>query len=135
MDAYNNIVNCSLNRYITAMAHPFSLVRCPYPCDDLIDMVSDDEFKKLFFNTAEKDIAVEINACAVRDSIMKNGCVDENSALLRMFKIAKEVGCKFVFGSDAHDLSYFGDSKNVENLGCTAECLEIKENDIADIAK
>ena len=135
MDAYNNIVNCSLNRYITAIAHPFSLVRCPYPCDDLIDMVSDDEFKKMFFNTAEKEIAIEINASSVNESIMKSGCIDESSSLLRMFRLAKDAGCRFIFGSDAHYLSYFGDLNYVELINRVAENLEIKEKDIVDIAR
>ena len=60
VEAYNDIINSSVSRYVTGMAHPFSLVRCPYPEKILIDLVSDDTFKRMFDKTAEKGIAVEI---------------------------------------------------------------------------
>lgn len=127
--AYNDIVNSSVSRYITGMAHPFSLVRCPYPCSVLIDLVSDDTFKRMFDRTAEKDIAIEINtSCVFKDSSFKTL---ETSPHLRIFRLAKECGCKFIFGSDSHSSH---DLDILDQANALSEILSLTEKDIAPIA-
>ena len=131
VEAYNNIINSNVSKYITAMAHPFGLVRCPYPRSVLIDMVSDDTFKRMFDKTAQKDIAIEINT----SSVFKNGITRENiyeSDLLRIFETAKGCGCKFIFGSDAHHTDHI---KRREYADSISEYLGLKEENIAAIAR
>lgn len=130
LEAYNNIIDSSVSRYITAMAHPFGLVRCPYPCSVLIDMVSDDTFKRMFDKTAQKGIAVEINTGAI---FQKDPSVEplKQSPYLRLFRLAKECGCKFLFGSDSHGSHrmYIMDHANA-----VCNMLELTKDDIASIA-
>lgn len=129
VQAYADILNSSVSRYITAMAHPFEAVCCPYDYSILIDIISDDTFKRLFDQTAKKEIAVEINIGKFRDSKAED---IEACSQIRMFRIAKECGCKFIFGSDAHN------RKRHDLYGYTdvfADILELKEHDIADIAR
>lgn len=129
LDAYNNIIDSSVSRYITAMAHPFGLVRCPYPCDVMIDMVTDDTFKRMFDKTAQKGIAVEINtACIFKDASVE---LPENSPHLRLFRLAKECGCRFLFGSDSHSSHRM---YIMEQANAVCELLSLNENDIATIA-
>ena len=130
VDAYNNIIDSNVSRYITAMAHPFSLVRCPYPCGVLIDMVSDDTFKRMFGKTAQKGIAVEINTSCVFHNITFETL--ESSPHMRLFDLAKECGCKFLFGSDSHSS---GSLEVLDQANAICEILKLDENDIASIAR
>ncbi len=129
VDAYLDIIRSNVSRYITAMAHPFEAVCCLYPNHILIDMIPDDTYLRLFDETAERGIAVEINV-----SCMKGLSFEEIEARseLRIFRLAKKSGCQFLFGSDAHDhgaMDYYGNADTV------AQLLELKEDDIAAIAK
>ena len=128
IQAYEDILSSSVYRYITAIAHPFEAVGCPYDYTILIDMISDDCFKRLFSQTAERGIAIEINV----DS-MHTKTKEEIAACsqMRMFQIAKECGCRFLFGSDAHN-SKAHDSYAHADL--VAELLELDESDILEIA-
>ncbi len=128
IDAYNDILDCPISKYVTAMAHPFSAVACPYPNSILYDLMPDDEFKKLFYKTAKKGIAVEINTGVFRklspDEI-------ELNPRIRMYKLAKESGCKFLFGSDAHSDDVH---KNyISILQKITELVGITESDIINI--
>ena len=59
--AYKDIINSKVSKYITAVAHPFCAVCCPYDREILLNMISDDTFKRLFDETANKGIAFELN--------------------------------------------------------------------------
>ena len=99
IDAYFHIIDSEVSKYILSMAHPFEAVCCPYDNEILMKMISDDEYKRIYDRTANKGIAVEINTAGVpvdREKILR-------SEKLRGFRIAKECGCKFTFGSDSHN--------------------------------
>ena len=66
IDAYNDVLDCAINKYITAMAHPFEAVCCPYDNSILIDLIDDDTFKRLFNKQAERGIAFEINVSSMK---------------------------------------------------------------------
>lgn len=128
VQAYEDIINSNVSRYITAMAHPFEAVNCPH-YSALIDLISDDRFKYLFHATAKKNIAVEINIGNYHEM------ADEdivNCSQIRMFRLAKECGCKFIFGSDSHNRRRHSSYGHADVL---ADILELKENDIIDIAR
>lgn len=129
IQAYEDILNSPLSRYVTAMAHPFDICCHTYTSKDLIPMISDDTFKRLFDQTAEKNIAFEINTSYTKNMTPADIA---NDCHIRMFSLAKECGCKFTFGSDAHDSSYHDFYENADIL---AEILGIGEDDLADICK
>lgn len=116
IDSYLDIINSSLCRYITAVAHPFEAVCCPYPKEILIDMLSDDTLKYIFDKTANRGIAIEINI----------------HELMNKDKIAKECGCKFLFGSDAHSKGQLYDNTASKFF---VELIELKSDDIASIGR
>ena len=135
VDAFKNIISSPVCKYVTGIAHPFSLVGCPYPCDDLISLVSDDTFKALFAQSAEKGIALEINISTYLSNLQCLGLELENAGdcqLGRMFGLAKGEGCKFFFGSDAHAVS---DLNNLQHTVVLADCLDLKDSDLAPIVK
>ena len=129
VQAYEDIINSPVSRDITAIAHPFDAVCCPYDRGILYDMISDDCFKRLFEQTAEKEIAVEINLACVHGRTKEQ---IEKWEAIRMFRLAKECGCRFIFGSDAHCDQ---DHSSFANGGLIADMLSLKESDIAPIAR
>jgi histidinol phosphatase-like PHP family hydrolase len=127
--AYEDVLNSPLSRYVTAMAHPFDAVCCPYDNRILINMISDDTFKRLFDKTAEKNIAVEINVAYSKNMTPEEIAEDCH---IRMFRLAKDCGCRFIFGSDAHDSAQHEFYANAQIL---ANVLALKESDLADICR
>ena len=129
IDAYNDIINSEVSKYILSMAHPFEAVCCPYSNLILMQMMSDDDYKRVFDRTAEKGIAVEVNTSGinnVRDSIL-------DSEYFRMFSIAKDCGCKFTFGSDSHT------DKGHEHYAFICQTISdglgLKEDDLAELVR
>ena len=127
--AYDDILDSPVSKYITAVVHPFEAVCCPYDNTILIDMLSEDVMKRLFTKSAEKNIAFEINVSQMMDKTPEQ--IAECSHM-RMFRIVKECGCKFIFGSDSHDDVTH---EKYSNAQLTADLLGLTDDDIADIAK
>ncbi len=129
LTAYEEILTCPVSRYVTAMAHPFEAVCCPYDNGILIDLIPDDRYRRLFDLTAEKGVAVEINLSAMHEKTP-----EEIARLpqLRLFRLARACGCRFLFGSDAHD-----DRKHDSfgNADLVAGLLDLTEDDLAPIAR
>ena len=111
------------------MAHPFEAVCCPYDNSILINMISDDCFRRLFERTAEKNIAIEINVAGMQR--MSPEEVAE-CAQMRLFRLAKECGCKLIFGSDDHTAVHHDVYKHADYV---ANILGLKEEDMAEIAR
>lgn len=102
-------------------------ITCPLimPENDLyvkvLDSVTDQTFADLFAGCAEKGCGVEINVPLrqLTDEAIRESC-------LRPYRIAKEQGCKFYFGSDSHHPKGFAGVCDkfrlaVELLGLTEE--------------
>lgn len=130
VQAFEEILNSNVSRYITAVAHPFEAVCCPYDKYILIDMIPDDCYKRLFDKAAEKDIAFEINVASMRK---KTDEQIEECSQMRMFKIAAECGCKFIFGSDSHDVE--AHQPYMHHVNLVADILKLREEDIVKIAR
>ncbi|MBQ3080371.1 MAG: PHP domain-containing protein [Clostridia bacterium] len=128
LKAYFDIINCPLSGYITSIAHPFAAVACkPYPSGDLYPLISYNQYKEAFDAAKEKSIAFEINT-----SGLLKYTKDEIKSLPRLdvFRIAKECGCKFTFGSDAHQ------PESLESIRCAdllREILKLTDEDILTI--
>ena len=87
---------------------------------EVIKLIPDEEMRRLFTRAAELGLGIEINSSELRFS-------DEDAqALMRPYRIAKECGCKFYHGSDAHNPREFGNIKYFERA---VELLGLTEND------
>ncbi len=129
VQAYDDILNSKVSRYITAMAHPFDVCLMPFDPKILIEMIPDDTFKRLFDKTAEKNIAFEINVAYSKNMTPQQIADDCH---MRMFSLAKECGCKFTFGSDSHDNKQHDFYPNADII---ANLLNLKEDDLAEICR
>lgn len=63
---------------------------------EVLRLIPEDEMRKLFIRAAKLGVGIELNSSdmSFADS--------EADIVLRIYKIAKECGCKFYLGSDAH---------------------------------
>ncbi|MCI8388439.1 MAG: hypothetical protein HFE63_08265 [Clostridiales bacterium] len=88
---------------------------------EVLNLISDDEFTRLFKKAAERGVGIELNFNSL-------SLTDETrDATLRPYRIAKSVGCKFYFGSDAHHPAGLAAEKaNAENI---IDLLELTEED------
>ena len=130
IDAYLNIINCEVSKYILSMAHPFEAVCCPYPNTELMAMMSDDEYRFLFDKTANKGIGVEINVAA---HLKKSEEEIISSEHFRLFRLAKECGCRFTFGSDSH--SSTGHDTYKETCETFIRALDLKSDDLCELVR
>lgn len=126
---YEDTLNSDVAKYITSMAHPFEAVCCLYDRYILMKMISDDLYKRLFSKTAEKGIAIEVNV-----PCMKGKTPEEIANLeeMRLYRIAKDEGCLFTFGSDSHDdqaHKYYSNATLVANL------LNLTEKDLHPLVR
>lgn len=129
LTAFMDIMYSPLAKSITAIAHPFCAVDCPYGFETLLSLISDSQYKECFAAAKENDIAVEINLSKFRDYSISQIKESNNT---HMFEIAKSCGCKFSFGSDAHTMSHL-DKFNV--LYVVAEVLGLGEENLCSLVR
>lgn len=91
-----------------------SLIKC-------LDLISDEEFRQLFLRASKQGLGIELN-------LDPYGYDDvQLDRILRPYRIAKECGCKFYFGSDAHiPEEFLGSKERFEKL---VELLQLEETD------
>lgn len=98
--------------------------KCEGTRDDIMNAISDGDLYDLLKKAARVGIGIELNTAAKDAS---------NEAALRPYKIAKECGCKFYLGSDAHSPGDFELSRTRFEGMIDALCLT--ESDKFDLAR
>ena len=129
IQVFMDIMDSPLRSHIVTMAHPFCAVCCPFGYEILLGMISDEEYRKCYGACAENSIAVEINLSKLRGYTVEQII---NSNLIRPFRIAKECGCKFTFGSDSHTMWH---SDNFKDFYVVSQILELTDNDISPFVR
>ena len=88
---------------------------------EVLSLIPDAEMERLFKKAASLGVGIELN----RD----DGCYTKEEApvILRPFRIAKDYGCKFYLGSDAHHPKDFVHFREVFERA--VRLLELKESD------
>ena len=93
----------------------------------VLDAVPDAEFREMFAKAAEAGIGIELNFPVFSYS---EGDLER---VLRPYRLAKEQGCKFYFGSDAHHPK--GLAKARANFDAISRLLALEKEDIFDFAR
>jgi len=91
---------------------------------DIFDMIGDSTFRELFENAAKKGIGIELNSSA---EVFEHYTQEEKDRRFRMLKIAKQCGCKFYLGSDAHKPADF--DKAIMRFQGAVDELGLEESD------
>jgi histidinol phosphatase-like PHP family hydrolase len=88
---------------------------------ETLDLISSEDMERLFTRAAVLGVGIELNYC---DFIFT---AEEQERILRMFRIAKNCGCKFYYGSDEH---VYGSRKNEkEFMENVVDLLGLTEDD------
>ena len=126
------VAACQLDYPVpVGICHPLYPICSPYQAE-IIDGISDNTLQELFSMAADKNISIEIHSCLYRNDTPHNqfGLSDH---YLRILAAARNCGCHFHMGSDAHSASAFVGSH--EKLRKAAELLGLTEDRIWDVAK
>lgn len=87
-----------------------------------LDLIPTEEMERVFAKAARVGCGIELN----RDD-MKHFTDDETDSIMRPFRVAKAMGCKFYLGSDAHRPAIFTDptmgafNRAIDILGLTED--------------
>ncbi len=84
----------------TSIAHPFVPFTWIDKFDSVIESISDSEFFDAFGTAQKNKTAIEITTVFLP---IRNNNTFSVETPIRFLSIAKQAGCKFTFGSDAHD--------------------------------
>ncbi len=88
---------------------------------EVISLITDESLYSVFSDCAFKGVGIELNMKTLFSS------EEEKDILLRPYFIAKDCGCKFYLGSDAHKITALNTAKeNFENI---ITLLDLKETD------
>ena len=88
---------------------------------DVLEKIPSEDMERLFSLAAQRGCGIELNLddMSYRDP--------ETDTVLRMFRIAKNCGCKFYLGSDAHAPAGFQNMQEIFSRAITA--LDLQESD------
>ncbi len=96
-------VDAALNaRVADGIAHPFGVLGFYDRQDELLGGFTDNELIGTFRSIADAGVSVELNAVAILDN---PGSTDADGFSVedrRLFTLARECGCRFHLGTDAH---------------------------------
>ncbi len=124
IDRFDAVLNMELPFHKIGIAHlACGLVntKSREDCLEVFDLIPDSELTRLFTKAAKLGVGIELNSADM------NFPKEEADRILRMFRIAKQCGCKFYLGSDAHTNEGF---KGVDEIFKRAvDLLELEETD------
>ncbi len=96
MKRMDTLLSADLPYGRTGLAHPTCSLACTSDPIRMFDLISDREYEDMWTRVRDKGMGVEINF----DN--RTYTPDELERILRPYRIAKAVGCKFYLGGDAH---------------------------------
>ena len=109
-----------------SVAHPYAL--CGTTTEErqnVLRAISSEDYRRFYREVKKLGAYVEINV----SSVLEAGEELETNPHLDHFRIAKEEGCQFTFGTDAHSTHWL---ENIRIGDRISELLELKRSDIAD---
>lgn len=113
----------------TAIAHPFSACGYQEIFDQVIDSIPDDEFLDAFGIAQERGIAIEINRCFIPRYAGFDFSIETP---IRFLSLAKQAGCKFTLGTDAHGPEA---QSKLPGLAALTEAVGVAEEDILPLVR
>lgn len=117
------ILNMALPFHKCGLAHFTSCLTCDEGKVAAIDQFMDEEFRNIFALAAKRGIGIELNQWEFATQYTPQ----EQESILRPYRIAKEMGCKFYLGGDAHSPEEFAPRK--EEFRLLIDLLALTEDD------
>lgn len=122
LERVHHLLSLDLPFHKTGLAHFTCELLCtaePYRC---LDLISDAELIDIFTKVRDRGMGVELNMNPLR----YQGAVLDT--MLRPFRIAKNLGCKFYMASDAHHPDDFS-GVLTRRMNPLIDLLELEESD------
>ena len=114
----------------TILAHPCFPLGYIDRYDAIIAAIPDNEFLDAFHIAAESGVALEITVSFLQDPVKRRFFSLETP--VRVLTLAKQAGCKFVFGSDSHTIERLS---RIHELEYFIRTVGLTEDDIHPFAK
>lgn len=129
IDKFNKLLDMDLPFHKIGIAHLACRLMAPdkETYSEVLRTIPQDEMTAVFKKAAELGVGIEINASDMKFSD------EEADDVLRIFKTAKNCGCKFYFGSDAHDPARFDEAEFYFKKA--VRLLDLTEDDKYDFNK
>lgn len=115
----------------TGICHPLYPICAPGQ-QEILDGMTEKQLGECYSLAAMQQKSIEIHACVYRDTVDLDG-EGLSPSYIRMLSIAKECGCRFHFGSDAHTPKMFSGVHGL--LARAAERAGITEYDLWDFVR
>ncbi len=120
LDKLKTLLSMPLPFHKTGIAHMTSGHILKEKTAEVIRLLSDEDLYSVFSDCAKKGIGIELNTKTIFNS------TEEKEILLRPYYIAKDSGCKFYLGSDAHKAEVLLSAR--ENFERIVTLLDLQEN-------
>ncbi len=120
LDKIDKLLSMSLPFYKMGLAHLTTGHILKEKTPEVIKLLSDSDLYRIFSLCADKKIGIELNTKTIFNS------EEEKDILLRPYFIAKDCGCKFYLGSDAHKTDVLLNAK--ENFERIITLLDLEES-------
>lgn len=121
MERNHRLLDTDLPFHKVGLAH-FTCSLMEYKSDgtylDILNHITDAEYREFFERAAKAGLGIELNCNRKEISV---------EAVLRPYRIAKECGCKFYLGSDAHTPDDFAGA--IERFSAMIDALGLSEED------
>lgn len=126
VDRFDAVMDSDLPFHKVGIAHLTCHLLAPLSASwethiNILELISNETFERLFKRASEAGVGIELNFDPFRYSC------EEIDKILRPYKIAKQCGCKFYMGSDAHT----GDelTRSMKKFNRIIDLLELEESD------
>lgn len=106
VDSFLKLVNHRDIDCITSIAHPFDPCGDSRHVEEILSCISDAQFEDCFRSARDARVGIELNAASFRNAFTQHPDI-ATSQYCRMYRIAKDCGCKFTYGSDSHSPSRY----------------------------
>jgi histidinol phosphatase-like PHP family hydrolase len=111
----------------TGVAHPFLALGFIDRLDAILSRISDERFLDSFGLAAAAGVSIEMHADMFPGPHPPAGHAYGDETFLRIMSLAYRSGCRFHFGSDAHDLEAMD---GILKLGDYADMIGITADDV-----
>ena len=119
MERMDRLLSMDIPFHKSGLAHPTCSLACKADPVGMFDLISDREYEAMWTRVRDKGMGIEIN-------IGKQYTPEELERIMRPYRIAKAVGCKFYLGGDTHTPDEMRGlvrkfQKHIDILGLTEE--------------
>lgn len=122
VDRLDAVLDMELPFYKIGIAHLTCTLTYREHWEEVLRAIPDSEYRRVFARCAKKGLGIELNFAA-----RHLGHDWDKATTLHPFLLAREEGCKFYFGSDAHHPKELDAQR--ERAELTIDLLDLKEED------